>query len=328
MDENLPVPPADGLPTLSDVIANWLGFQLPSIPMPQTVKNFDKAVGKVFLATGENAEARIKASTGKVKAAGKIAIDGMYRTEEERRKIQNRADVLAIAVEELNSTSSQQQDATEEIDDDWLNLFAKIAEDKSSDELKGLFGRILAGEIRKPGSFALRTLQFLSTLSKSDAHEISNFLSLVVGNVVPAGDNLVSFNQRVLMQELGVASHASTMGGLAWNFVFPPTTKTLLACRGAGIVVANETEKPIKVSLNGQVLTKTGSELLKIANPPSTDMNYLKEVAQIFFELIREAGHAEEIVNLGTVSVLAGMLQGEGMQVLYKATMPGQPPQT
>jgi hypothetical protein len=71
MSEDLPVPSENKpLPTLSDWIANWLGFQLPAIPMPQTIRNLDKAVGKILLAAGENAEARIRSNTGKAKAKG------------------------------------------------------------------------------------------------------------------------------------------------------------------------------------------------------------------------------------------------------------------
>src|SRR5262245_61286126 len=91
-DDNLPTPPSEGdLPTLGELISNWLGFQLPSLPMPQTIKNLDKAVGNILIAGSENAVARIKTNTGKQKAKGKIEIDGMYRTEEERRKLENRA---------------------------------------------------------------------------------------------------------------------------------------------------------------------------------------------------------------------------------------------
>ena len=172
MGDDLPALRSEGgLPTLSDWIASWLGFQLPSIPMPQTIKNLDKAVGKILLAAGENAEARIKANTGKAKAHGKIEVDGLYRTAEEERKIENRAAVVQVAVDHINNESAKPgfEDAKADVDDDWLNLFARLAEDKSSDELKGLFGRILAGEIRSPGAFSLRTIQFLSTLSKEDA---------------------------------------------------------------------------------------------------------------------------------------------------------------
>ena len=104
--------------------------------------------------------------TAREKVKGKIAIDGMYRTEEERRKLENRAAAVKVAVDELNERPAQ-QDATKEIDDDWLNLYAKLAEDKSSEELRSLFGKILAGEIRRPGSFSLRAMHFVAALSRT-----------------------------------------------------------------------------------------------------------------------------------------------------------------
>lgn len=171
----------ENLPTFYDLISNWLGVQLPTWPLPQTRKNLDKAIGKILLAAGENVEARIKANTGEAKTRGKINIEGLYRTEEEKRKIGNRAEAIRIAVEELNENHPS-ADAGADIDDDWLNLFVRLAEDKSSEELQGLFGRILAGEIRKPGSFSLRTIQFISTLSKEDAQDIPVFLSYALDN--------------------------------------------------------------------------------------------------------------------------------------------------
>jgi hypothetical protein len=53
------------LPTIREAISNWLGVQLPLIPMPQTLKNIDKAVAKLVLAGGENLEARISSPVTK-----------------------------------------------------------------------------------------------------------------------------------------------------------------------------------------------------------------------------------------------------------------------
>ena len=79
------------LPTIGEAISQWLGVRLPTIPLPQTRKNIDKALGKLVLAVGENLEARIRGSTNKTKAKDKIDVAGMFRTEEERRKLENRA---------------------------------------------------------------------------------------------------------------------------------------------------------------------------------------------------------------------------------------------
>jgi hypothetical protein len=37
----------DELPTLGEALGAWLGVKLPSIPLPQTIRNLDKAIGKV-----------------------------------------------------------------------------------------------------------------------------------------------------------------------------------------------------------------------------------------------------------------------------------------
>ena len=40
------------------------------------------------------------------------------------------------------------------INDDWLNAFETEARQKSTEEMQAFFGKILAGEIRKPGTFS------------------------------------------------------------------------------------------------------------------------------------------------------------------------------
>lgn len=320
-----------GLPTLSDWLANWLGFKLPAIPMPQTVKNLDKAVGKILLAAGENAETRIKSNTGKVRASGKIEIAGMYRTGEEKRKIENRAASVKVAIDELND-GKPTIDAEAEIDDDWLNLYAKIAEDKSSEELQGLFGKILAGEIQRPGTFSLRTLQFLSTLAKTDAQAISNFCSCVISGLfaplamadIPHGPDM---GTRFLMEELGIASGPNSITGLAWNIEVPPGSSLLLTGIVLGIVIVNKTTRPISFQMECQALTVIGKELYKIANPSPTNFEFLKALAHIIFEKIRGLGFADEIVKTNEVMVHVGNLVqiGNGqynLAPIYRAAMP------
>jgi hypothetical protein len=335
MPDDMPVPTGNNpLPTLSDWIANWLGFQLPSIPMPQTVRNLDKAVGKILLAAGENAEARIKSNTGKAKATGKIEIDGMYRTDEEKRKSENRAATVKVAVDEMNEKPAQ-QDAQQEIDDDWLNLYARMAEDKTSEELRSLFGKILAGEIRKPGSFSLRTMQFVSTLSRDEAHKISTFFSFALsGKFVPVFQDVneevePGFNSRILMEELGLASSPNTVAGLALTYEMRPNSKFALLGSGYAILINNATDHGSKFQIPCQALTKPGQELVAIANPPQTSIEFLKKVALVVFENIRTT-RADDL-KLGKINVtiirlipvLNGLMEGP---VVYTVSMPGQAP--
>jgi hypothetical protein len=334
MPDDLPAPVGGNLPpSMSDWIASWLGFQLPSIPMPQTVKNLDKAVGKILLAAGENAEARIKSNTGKARAKGRIDVDGMYRTEEDKRKVENRAASVKVAVDELNDKPGQ-HDAHAEIDDDWLNLYARMAEDKTSEELRSLFGKILAGEIRKPGTFSLRTMQFISTLSRDDAHKISQFFSLVLeGQFVPLFQEINTevepgLNTRRLMEELSLASPPNTVSGLEISSDMTPQSKSMLRGIGHAVLVQNRTDVPVRFVVQCQVLTKTGQELVSIANPPPTPVEFLRRAAQAIFNNIQPK-HSKELLAgqiVVTVNVLAPASNGVLGPVVYTASAPGQPP--
>jgi hypothetical protein len=199
----------ENLPSVRDWLQQWLGFQLPSIPLPQTLKNLDKAIATVVLATANNAKVRIDGSTNKVKAANKLVIEDMFQTASEKRKFENRAGTTRAAIDDLKHQPPE-EDATGEVEEDWLNTFGRLAEEKSSEELQALFGRILAGEIRKPGSFSLRTLQFIANLSKADAEAITRLFPYVLGKTILPfmGDEFVdlSIPARIGLEELGIIS--------------------------------------------------------------------------------------------------------------------------
>ena len=87
----------------------------------------------------------------------------------------NKASVVRKSIEYLAETDSDisgsEEPASEDaqLDDDWLNYFERHAEHASSERMRDLWARVLAGEIRKPHSFSLVTLRFLSELDKDIA---------------------------------------------------------------------------------------------------------------------------------------------------------------
>jgi uncharacterized protein DUF2806 len=105
---------------------------------------------------------------------GKRALD--YFAADVFRKQQNREEVLRHAAEELAQSPLQQDAVTqqqtvtaESLDDEWLNHLARHAENVSTERMRNLFGRILAGEIRRPGSYSMFTMDFLSKLGNNEA---------------------------------------------------------------------------------------------------------------------------------------------------------------
>ena len=72
-------------------------------------------------------------------------------------------DAVALKTIETLQTDPPPEDS-DGPSEDWLANFESYAEEASSDQLRTLFARLLAGEIRKPSSISPMTLHFVSML--------------------------------------------------------------------------------------------------------------------------------------------------------------------
>lgn len=98
---------------------------------------------------------------------------------EHKLKFNNRASVAQVAMDEIGKTSFSDNEVDEgEIELDWLNHFSDIAGQKSTPEMQLLFGKILAGEIRKPGSFSPMTINVLANLTPKIARKFEKLCSI------------------------------------------------------------------------------------------------------------------------------------------------------
>ncbi len=89
------------LPSLGELIEAKLGFRLPSVALPQTLKNIDKAIQRLVLAGSTNLAARIDRNTAAVEARSRAdvgAIDGAGQlTRNALMSIEGRAEQFLIA---------------------------------------------------------------------------------------------------------------------------------------------------------------------------------------------------------------------------------------
>ena len=80
-----------------------------------------------------------------------------------------------------NSANQQADPETEQsIDDDWFNIFEKEASQKSSKDMQLRFGRVLAGEIEKPGSYSIKAVKLLGELDQNTAALFKSLCSACV----------------------------------------------------------------------------------------------------------------------------------------------------
>lgn len=99
------------------------------------------------------------------------------------RKARNKVQVAQLAIEHASESDADGSDAVAP-DDDWMNAFMRFAEDATSERLQDMFGRILAGQVVRPGSFTLATLRTVAELDQSIAQDFSLAWARSVGTAV------------------------------------------------------------------------------------------------------------------------------------------------
>ncbi len=92
-------------------------------------------------------------------------VENRLLTKETRRQ-QNIEQVVSHAA---NIMSLETEVSSESVDPDWITRFFDIAQDISNEQMQELWGRVLAGEVKQPKSFSLRTLEALRNITSEEA---------------------------------------------------------------------------------------------------------------------------------------------------------------
>jgi hypothetical protein len=147
-----------------------------------------------------------------------------------------------------------------------LNVFGGHAARVSKEEMQSLWGRVLAGEIRQPGSFRLRTLNALSLIDAKEARLVHEHMNLVVDRTalyVGPGNRLVAFNDLLELESIGVIQGVGSTMNLDVP-VSPEKPATLRLAGNHAIHVASKTKQNLELH-DVCALTPFGRELLKLA---------------------------------------------------------------
>ncbi|OZI08552.1 hypothetical protein BWI93_08640 [Siphonobacter sp. BAB-5385] len=185
------------------------------------------------------------------------------------------ADILRT-VESVNDTP---------INEDWMNQFISHAKDISSDEMKDIWAKVLAGEIAQPKSYSLRALNVLKNLTKEEAVLFENFSSLIIRDaneesrfVFRDRDYLeqvgFSLEKIIYLEELGFIKTQE----LSYIAQGDLSKKDFLLIQGELMILIKSTSNYNTISIPCYYLTKIGAELFKLTNM-SSNMDYLRKLA-------------------------------------------------
>jgi len=169
------------------------------------------------------------------------------------------------------------------VDEDWLYRWREEAARVSSEKMQSLWGRVLAGEVRSPGSFSLRTLDFLKNLSQEEAQQIETFSRYVYdGGVVPRYGVVEDMREKgrdvrllLSMEELGLVL-GTTGTGLTWTLpsIEEDCFRLTLAGGNKGLLVQNA-DASKQLALRIFRATALGTEVFSLANQNVDDAHFM-----------------------------------------------------
>jgi hypothetical protein len=148
-------------------------------------------VGHVWL-TGPQAKANVAALkayevAGYLPEKIEIGADGTIKglslivEEREAKRLKNVAGVVEVAQRELPAEVPNTP-----VDPDWSSRFFSYVPDVTSEQMQELWGKVLAGEVSRPGAFSVHTLDVLRNLSRQNAELFTQLAAVHINGAIIA----------------------------------------------------------------------------------------------------------------------------------------------
>lgn len=256
-------------------VKDLLGLSEPICKLIDAVSNGVSALSAPWMYTRmENARLRIQSKEADQRRdiALKDALAEQFKDElltgRDKREWKNVSDVIGISADILKCLPEVSE---EPVNPDWSARFFDYAKNCSDEEVKRLWGQILAGEIESPGKYSLRTLDVLRNLTRTEAQLITKYAARVhnsdfldvemsVLDVAKLGD-IGFINDNELSRGYDIAPNEPK--------VFYTDSDHILIC-------SSDTKKHISYSFHA--LTQVGREIMSLVTAESND-EILKMVA-------------------------------------------------
>lgn len=198
------------------------------------------------------------------------------------RRETNVAQAILYAEEELKDDSSEPCEA--QVDADWLLRWRESAAGVSAEHLQTLWGRILAGEVRTPGQFSLRAIEFLRNLSVEDAKCIEEIAKRACGQYVLKTSDLsavddLPFSLYLKLAAIGIIS-SETFGHAMLQSRKSDRFEVAFRYQDVGLLIQRSNAKP-DIRIGAYFVTPLGQEVLELAST-APDHGYLQMLADRF----------------------------------------------
>lgn len=254
----------EGLAKLAQTIGNWLGLEARAIERNAEAE----AYAHLRKVDAENA-----ANLARLQGEEQVA---KYILAREKRKLNN---VQSVISETQNHFAEGETVSDEPVNADWLNRFFSIVEEVSDEYMQKLWAQILAGEVKRPKSYSLRTLELLKNLSPKEAEYINTASGYLIDDIHLCTNNLFGADVMICskMDELGIICGEQ----MVYKYVtYPNEPKNIIIGGGYTYCLRIHPHEQLHIPLNCYQITTVGREIFSLAN--TDNLKFALELAKHF----------------------------------------------
>lgn len=231
---------------------------------------FGALVANLFLKSNTSKTEIEKIKQAKFSEIADKLLEGGHITHLEYYKCRNFNRIAKKADEVFQHSGSiaQCEEGEKNLTIDWFVRFFEDAGNISDEQMQELWAKVLAGEIKQPGSFSLRTLEVLRNLSKEEAE----ILQEIASYAIPFGDEYYiciddelkktyQYQRKLrVMYDCGIIEN-----NLASHYDLTATPESALMRVGSLLCISHN-QSPERYALDLQRFTKTGNEFIRFVS--------------------------------------------------------------
>lgn len=241
----------------------------------------------VFLRKNTSTKEFEKLKAGKMQEVADDLLKSGKMTYTEYYKAGNFLSIAQKADEEYSKMPHD--DPTANYDFDWFMRFYEAVGNVSDEEMQRVWAKILAGEVNKPGSFSLETLDVVRNLSKQDAELFTKICKHCIqassfGLYLPRYDNYlekcgITYSEVLRLDEIGLINSS---GFINLNLVIDEYPASIIN-QGLVMVIEANDKSTKMCSIRQHPFTRIGCEIATLIGETTSDDDFVlfaKEVAQ------------------------------------------------
>ena len=225
------------------------------------IERLKQIVSRYIGATSNNSSQIIQTAATDDSMSPEMKSAAVSIIEKEARRIKTRKRI----VEKAESIKSEDENISDEKPtDDWMTRFFNIVEDVTEDTMQNLWAQILAGEVKRPHTFSLRTLDVLRNMTKEDAELYVRVINSYCFDRLILTENQygISLEDRIALSEMGLLSPDE----LTQTITQTQEVNLMRLNQKYVLKLNKDTTNNIEVNFGCRALTKSGRELLQLVD--------------------------------------------------------------